>query len=747
MNHNNGNTGNTENIIPKLRTPGVSLFIGIVYFVLILITLIVLYNRGIKTKSPPHGASRENKTATLFIAIFFILLVLGVLIALLPNLSDLKKLLSQMMPVVYVFLYTIFLICFLRYLPSDTLNKYPYIITAVTMIFSGMLFYKGFTHDYISEFNLTYEKIKLMILFFCLITTFIIYYSVNPGDIIQKTFGPTFLLTILLSVFAFLYLVAVFTFTLPGGQGQGNKQRGGAFSDIESISAMTLYSNILFFIFLFLLFIGVYNYPDGLLSNAGVSAFVIIFSLLICLIYAGIQIVNVYTNINPNTKLLYMSNISLFRQSLLVLFGIIVVGIAVSWMGINMQKLSDNPSGSTVISVLLNLFLFLMVITLIYKIMNNDTSPGKSEKGSPISEFIKSIMFFIPCLISNMIKQLVPLFRTILNLILYIPCLFLNTKSSASTSNKASDDSVSIFIICSIIILILLYYLVFYLKRRSALQGGKLYVNDPINTNTHKTISTYEELNGNENFNYHYGISCWIFLDSFSPNTNSSYRYYTSLLNYGNKPNILYNAELNTMIITVPKPGVQLVKNAVKEIQSLGKNQKNIDFTNKKGININVNDIDIDLNSTSIMNDDENVNKSTMEKIKKEIKKGKNNINLNKIHIDLKTNNDLEEFDSENVIVYKMENVLLQKWNNLIINYDGGTLDIFYNNDLVKSISGIVPYMSYDSLSVGQNEGINGGICNLIYFKKTLTATNTYYLYNSVKNQKTPVINFPSYYY
>lgn len=734
MNH-NGNTGNTENVIPKLRTPGVSLFIGIVYFVLILMTLIVLYNRGIKTKSP-HGASRENKTATLFIAIFFIILILGLLIALLPNLSDLKILLSQMVPVVYVVLYTIFLICFLRYLPSDTLNKYPYIITAVTMIFSGILFYKGFTHDYISEFNLTYEKIKLMILFFCLITTFIIYYSVNPGDIITKTFGPTFLLTILLSVFAFLYLVAVFTFTLPG-HGKGHGQRGGSFSDIESISVMTLYSNILFFIFLFLLFIGVYNYPDGLLSNAGVSAFVIIFSLLICLIYAGIQIVNVYTNINPSSKILYMSNISLFRESLLMLFGIIVLGIAISWIGINMQKLSDNPTGSTVMTVLLNLFLFLMVITLIYKIMHNDTSPGKSEKGSPLSEFIKSILFFIPCVISNMIKLLVPLFKTILNLILYIPCLFLNTKTSA---NKASDDSVSIFIICSIIVLILLNYLVIYLKRRSALQGGKLYLNDPINTNTHKTISTYEELNGNENFNYHYGISCWLFLDSFSPNTNASYRYYTSLLNYGNKPNVLYNAELNTMIITVPKPGLQVVKNVVKEIQSLGENQKNIDFTDKKGININVNEIDIDLNSTSMTNDDNGT-----EKMRKEIKKGKNNINLNKIHIDLTTSNDLEEFDSENVIVYRMEKVLLQKWNNLIINYDGGTLDIFYNNDLVKSISGIVPYMSYDSLSVGQNDGINGGICNLIYFKKTLTATNTYYLYNSVKNQKTPVIDFPSY--
>jgi hypothetical protein len=88
-----------------------------------------------------------------------------------------------------------------------------------------------------------------------------------------------------------------------------------------------------------------------------------------------------------------------------------------------------------------------------------------------------------------------------------------------------------------------------------------------------------------------------------------------------------------------------------------------------------------------------------------------------------------------------MDNVLLQKWNQFIINCDGGAIDVFYNNELVKSQINMVPYMTIDDLSVGQERGIYGGVCNLVYYTSPLNVTQMYYSYNSVKSSDPPITN------
>ena len=152
-------------------------------------------------------------------------------------------------------------------------------------------------------------------------------------------------------------------------------------------------------------------------------------------------------------------------------------------------------------------------------------------------------------------------------------------------------------------------------------------------------------------FNYNYGMSFWLYLDSVNETQIDKY---LTVLNYGDKPKVEYNPVQNIMRITV---------------QSNEENK-----------------------------------------------------------------------DAEPRVIYTLNTVLLQKWNNIIINYIGGTIDIFYNGELVASALNVSPYMSYDALTSGQDNGITGGICNLVYFTKSMTAKQIYYLYNILKDTSPPVM-------
>ena len=82
-------------------------------------------------------------------------------------------------------------------------------------------------------------------------------------------------------------------------------------------------------------------------------------------------------------------------------------------------------------------------------------------------------------------------------------------------------------------------------------------------------------------------------------------------------------------------------------------------------------------------------------------------------------------------VIYETTAFAMQKWNNIVINYDKGTLDIFINGVLVASEPGIVPYLLKDNIVVGAHKGISGGICNVVYYTGVLSKDrieNTYYL-------------------
>jgi hypothetical protein len=627
------------NMLPVFQTSKTLYIFSFIIAVMMIGMFMILYNIKTPSNIPAMDKTNEQITYNVLIVTFILLLVIAISIRLLPDGSKITDFFAQIKWVGFILFYTIGLILFFRLTPLHIINKYASPILIISAVIGFILFYKASSTSYIYQFNVNYERIKSLLLLFFFITIIILFYSFNPGGYVTKYFGSSLIFTVVLAVLALLYVIILLF--VPDTIGVG------AINLLSNFTNFSVYSSILFVIFLVVMTVIISTYPGGIAEitkKNTVWAFILfIFIVLIWVIMIGS---NLFDGSSSGTS---SGKIDIFKKALLYLSGLIVSGLLIFWIVYNIEHLSGK---SSVTSFILNLLIVIIVLALIYRTMNvkipdNNTNAKKNA-----------------------------FFDMMINLIFYIPCLFSNSVDSVLNYGKKmqgpsegpgyfTKEKSSFVMLFAVIILILLYVFGPILYNKLILQGGKLLVNKPVNTNKEYALGTYEELNGSDNFDYQYAISSWVFINSDAPNTNESYNKYTTLLNFGGKPNILYNGSTNSLMITMEQ---------------------------------------------------------------KDLKQ--------------KTTNKLLDFDEEgNRILYIKHGVLLQKWNNIIINYNGGILDIFLNGELVKSDIGVVPYYTLDSLTIGKDGGINGGICNVVYFKKVLTALNIYLLYNMIKNKTPPVSN------
>ena len=89
--------------------------------------------------------------------------------------------------------------------------------------------------------------------------------------------------------------------------------------------------------------------------------------------------------------------------------------------------------------------------------------------------------------------------------------------------------------------------------------------------------------------------------------------------------------------------------------------------------------------------------------------------------------------------LYETKDIKYQKWNNIVVNYDAGTMDVFINGLLVSSTPEIAPYMTYENVIVGQENGIQGGICNVFYYKHILSSSKINTAYKLLRNKNIPL--------
>jgi hypothetical protein len=417
---------------------------------------------------------------------------------------------------------------------------------------------------------------------------------------------------------------------------------------------------------------------DNFITDKNVkSSFVFILLILFFIFWLISFIKSLFFNIktDPNAIKEIQESLTYYNKSLQMIFIVLMAITAIFTLLYLIVSFYQNIMSTSTIGIgLLYLFIFIIVSILIYKLVT------KSEvyKESPLFQLVFNSFFYIPCIIVAFFDRIMHNIpkgtsSTASGTTSVASSITSGVTSGISSIKKSASEPtpLSYYIVLIISVLLFIVYFTYpYFTKRFSQQGGMILVNRPIQIKNITSLASYEQLNNsNDTFKYQYGLSFWVYIDSASPSTNKSYETYATILDYGGKPRVSYNASLNTLRITM-----------------------------------NISD------------------SSTSEE-------------------DISSRFTKRDLDGDgNIIIYEKRDVLLQKWNNIIFNYSGGTLDVFYNGELAKSSIGIIPYMNYDNLVVGQDEGLYGQICNVNYFKDSLNIFQINYLYKSVKDYTPPVL-------
>jgi hypothetical protein len=476
---------------------------------------------------------------------------------------------------------------------------------------------------------------------------------------------------------------------------------------------------MMIFVVFVLIIIGLYLYnPSGFMTKyGGAPVFISIFiGIILLLIIKGYDAI--YTDpIKANVYKEYWKNSpNLFKmfKGLYVVIGLVISAAFFYWMlnalGIFDQN-EDKSSKAYIIKVLVNLAIFMAIFTLIYKTVN----AGGYFSNNPLFRLIFNTILYIPCLLVVILDFIVDLFKKKPTATATETAVTAaTTLHGATTAVTGESKSLIVFgnttkndliffgtsvTVCGLYLLFN-YIIIPYGMNSYYKQGGTQLVNNPIPTDKLTNVATYENLNGSDSYNYRYALSFWFYIDSFPPSTSTSYLKSVPILSYGDNPTIKYYAPTNSLIITVKQKSEN--PDIVSSIQKLE--------TNIKAENIEK------------WNEIQNKIKSGVEMVK-----------------NLPIGN--EDDENGNRIIYKRKDILLQKWNNIVLNYNGGTLDVFYNGELVKSAIEVVPKISKDMLTVGTENGISGNVANILYFDHQLNYLTVNRLYTMLKDKNPPTIS------
>jgi hypothetical protein len=578
-----------------------------------------------------NDTSKENLLFFTMNVLSFLMIGYVILLIIFPNNKELTIFLIQNMSVVYIILNIAATIMFYKLLPS-TLNKYKNIILPVQIISFVFLFFMSLKGSTNSDFSLKYERLKYISIFITFISTIVIMYSIYGKTSLMNTETSHNMMLFLGLMMAGTFIFLMLFLDLYSDDTTKIFNDASFFDKCSSAMKSIIlrdkkfYVNIIvgsiFLLLLFCVCVGVYFYPNGFLNNSETAPFILFMMLIIFILWILFFTISAFPKILSNGNPIDISKMSSMRFGIGAAIGFILAVFFISW---GLQYIHKLSSTSTFASALLNITILIFIITLLFKLFNVSIPSAVTKQSTGFFNKTGGIILSLSQGLKTFILKNIPIAVLTIIVSIFVIIIMFNTMKTVAYN---------------------LYY--------NMIPKSKKLLSEPITTENETILATYDKLNvtsltsSNVDFNYNYGISFWFYINALSPNTKVSYSKFASLLSYGNKPNILYNATKNELIVTI---------------------QQSQDSKNTKL-------------------------------------------------------NDVLSYDSDgNLLVYTNPDIMLQKWNNMVINYTYGTLDIFLNGDLVKSAHVDIPYMTLDDLVIGEPNGINAKINNVEYFKDALTAS------------------------
>jgi len=454
---------------------------------------------------------------------------------------------------------------------------------------------------------------------------------------------------------------------------------------------------------IFILFIigiiGLYIWnPYGIMSNYG-GAGALFFLIFIGMALFSMIKLNDYFFNNPDKQAEYneIPGIFSFFKVIYVFFALIVSGLLL-WGFLSVIGMFNNSGTSHGIGhTIINLILLMSMLGILYKLVN----AGGFLERNPYFRLVLNTVLYIPCLLVVVTDYLSKIFfgtNVDINGINGI-----NSKGLRQTKNDFAFLIIAVFA-CALYIF-MTTMAVPIVKQQVYNVGGQTLVTTPIPIGQKSNLSSFSTLNGVPGLSYTYAISFWFYIDSFPPSMNNAYTKSVSIMSYGDQLHVKYYSPTNTLYVTVKEDPDNVNDANIGEVHDLEKT--------------------ITADNIALW---ESIKESIMQKIN-EIKEYKGQYELD---------------ESNDRIVYKKTNVLLQKWNNIVLNYSSGTLDVFLNGELVKTAINVINHNTQgasinDILSVGTEKGISGSVSNLTYYKTPIDLLTINKLYELFKDNNPPI--------